>query len=864
MFKNIRKLLFGLSMHDLNQYRPYIEDFNKSIEIYEVKEYFTEFEAIVFFSEWKSIFMEPLKYNTGKSELGKSLKNIRKLLKNEGSLAKRLRENYYKNMITNSDNVLSNISGLSLDTQQRKAVLCGEENVLVIAGAGSGKTLTIAGKVSYLVNYKKVDPKKILLISFTKDSANEMKDRIKNKLRIDVDVKTFHKLGFDILKASDKITPKIDNDFLELVIEGYLRNHILKSVEQSRALIDFFAYYLNASEDANDFDTLDEYYKSIKEQKFETLKDSLSRYGILQINRESKKTIKGEFVKSYEELMIANFYFISGIEYEYERDYEYKTETNEFAQYRPDFYLPKYKIYHEHFGVDKDNKVPWLGPIEEKKYQEGMLWKRELHNEKSTTLIETFSYQKSDGDLLDKLKYNLINLGVEFSQKNLNSVLKGILLTDSSEYKLFINLISDFIRMYQSTGRSISCIDEVLSTRYLSGVRLARTKLFIKLVVPIYRLYFESKMQNNLIDFNDMIINSTKLIEDKSIKLEYDYIIVDEYQDISKIRLNLVDSIKKQNNSQLFCVGDDWQSIFRFAGSDLNLFTGFDNRLGNCEILRIEKTYRNSQELVDIAGKFVMKNPHQYKKNLKSISNVENPVIIDYFKNENDIITKIKNSIDKLVEVHGQDISIMLIGRNNFDFKILSTAFKVNKEYVFYQKYPDLVIRRYTAHSSKGLEADHVIIINCSSKEAGFPSRVQSDYLLENILSKLDNFRFAEERRLFYVALTRAKFTVTLIVPVNRQSAFVKEIKEYRNVSVLNNSNEKTEQVHICPYCKGDLLKSKYGYYCINKPFCSYRGDIRMNLKKKCDKCGDYLIWRKTKDGKRGFYGCNSYKNGCK
>src|SRR5690606_26713561 len=263
---------------------------------------------------------------------------------------------------------------------QRKAIIIDEDNQLVIAGAGSGKTTTIAGKVKYLTQRQGVNPQSILLISFTRKSAEEMKERIENKMNIDLPIKTFNKLGLDIIAEVYNEKPSIyesnGKSHLER-ISSFIENS-KKNGKYFDRLIDFISYYLKPYKEITDFKTDSEHNNYLNEQKLEGYKM------VTKIKNGIEITYR-ERLKSQEEVLIANFLFRNGIEYEYEEKYKYKTASKQFGQYKPDFYLPQYEIYIEHFGVDENWNVPdWFkgkdGKTAKEVYNEGIEWKRQEHS----------------------------------------------------------------------------------------------------------------------------------------------------------------------------------------------------------------------------------------------------------------------------------------------------------------------------------------------------------------------------------------------------------------------------------------------------------------------------------------------------
>jgi len=789
-------------------------------------------------------------------------------------LVKKWNAEYVASELSINEDFLSSIDGKSLDNQQRKAVVVDEDNNLVLAGAGSGKTLTISAKVKYLVDKKNVNPEDILLISFTRKAADEMQERIINKLKINVQAMTFHKLGLDIISRSRGIRPDVFEDLPD-VIDQYFNDEIKSDKKVISSLIDFFGYYLNIPKDLEKFDTLGDAYEHDKNLDFETIKSKIeSMESGLKVD---KTTIKGESVKSLEEVTIANFLYLHGVKYTYEKEYPY-TYADENDKYRkkyhPDFYLEDYDIYLEHFGITKDFKAPWLSPIEEQKYIEGIAWKRDLHKKMNTTLIETYSYYNKDGMLLTNLDILLKSQGVIYSDVDYKEIYEMLFGQKKDKYfEEFKKLVQTFIGLFKSRGFSEEHFDVLnkVASGYKNAFLRQRTILFLSIVSPIFSKYQSVLVSSEKVDFNDMINMATDIIKNNLVALPYKYIIVDEYQDISMSRFNLIKEIKNQTNSKVMVVGDDWQSIYRFTGSDIDLFTQFEKHLGFCEIMKIEKTYRNSQELIDIAGKFVMKNPKQLKKDLKSDKHNSNPIKV--FGYSADINSALRKAIDEIIYLFGPNSEIMILGRTNYDIEMLNDSheFKILKGregvQVKDKRNEDLRISFMTVHKSKGLEATNVIIINLQNKLLGFPNKISDDPVLSLVLTDLDGYDYAEERRLFYVALTRTKNDTYLLVPDQHPSIFADELMKDYNLRFNMATGEQSIQANPnCPVCKKGylVLRRNNGngsqfLGCSNYPQC----DVTLNHVQllndyiKCDQCGGYMVLRKGKYG--DFYGCTNY-----
>lgn len=787
-------------------------------------------------------------------------------------------EDFIKSESIKYDGLFSNIDGKSLDEQQRTAVITDEDRILVLAGAGSGKTLTISAKVKYLCEIKNVNPQNILLVSFTKKSAQEMTDRIQNKLGINVEATTFHKLGLDIIKNADGFRPEVsDEDELSRFVHGFFENELLKYPDLIKSLTEYFTYYLDIPDKLENCSSLGELYEEEKTADLETLKSKYERENYIRETGSEKAqtytTLNNEKVKSLEETKIANFLFMHGVNYEYEKLYPYDSSDPLRKAYRPDFYLTDYDIYLEHFGVSKSFTVPWLSPVEEIKYLDGIRWKRAFHEENKTKLIETYSYYSSEGTLLKKLEELLLSNGVKLKNRDFTDVFNTVYASKSNKYfSEFIKLCCTFITLFKSNNYKIDHID-TLRQKYIfeesNEFLRERTSLFLEIIKVLIVEYQDYLSANNAIDFSDMIINAADKVTSGCDILPYKYVIVDEYQDISKSRFNFLKAIADRTNAKVFCVGDDWQSIYRFAGSDISLFTDFEKYFGYTKVLRIEKTYRNSQQLINEASRFILRNPLQLQKNLLSDKSLDYPLVFWGFDDEpKQVIQKV---INKIVSEFGMNSSILFLGRTNYDIEIVKKTglFKIiygyKSEKLEYLTIPELKIDFLSVHKSKGLEADNVIILNFKNDKLGFPNQIADDEVLNLVLTNADSYKHAEERRLFYVAITRTKNRTFVITDNKNPSPFINEFVESKSVCFVSIRNKTNENQTYCPCCKtGHLLKvvhdGKSFVGCSNYPKCKYTlrdATILLNPKK-CPSCGGFLVKRKGPNG-HWFVGCTNY-----
>ena len=657
--------------------------------------------------------------------------------------------------------LFDNIEGRALDEQQRTCIVKDEINNIVVAGAGSGKTTTIVGKVKYLLERLSYHPKELLVLSFTNNSASEMKERIKKEAGKDLDVMTFHKLGKEIIATVEGKQPSLTNIPLASFINQQLSEET-KNRCYLNELNSFFLYHFNQYKSPFEFETIEDYQKNLKSN--------------------GNLTFKGERVKSQEEMEIANFFYVNQIEYEYEAKYKFDVATREHSQYRPDFYLPEYDIYLEHFGIDREGNVPPFFKGEDGKsakqiYNEGIKWKRKQHARNKTTLIETYSYEKLEGTLVENLKEKLIEHGVVLKPMD-SDELWETLKQNISDNSSFIDLVETFIQHCKANSFSIADLktkNMQLCSKYLQK----RNAMFLSIVEPIYNQYIKRLREANEIDFNDMINKATDYINQGKFETAYRYIIVDEYQDISLPRYKLIKAIKDQVNAKLFCVGDDWQSIYRFAGSDLSFFTHFEKYFGHAEKSYIETTYRFPMDVINLSSNFILKNPNQIKKNLKSTNPDKSRAFELVYGTEKTLIRELKKRLDSLPSKS----NVLFLGRYRTDINnYLDYHLKLQNSSLQYSMRKDLKIEFMTIHGSKGLQADYVFILNNLKDKHGFPSNITDDPVLGLVLQEEEDYPYAEERRLFYVALTRAKKFVFLMVEKTNKSVFIRNRKGLRNL----------------------------------------------------------------------------------
>ena len=700
---------------------------------------------------------------------------------------------------------------INLDEEQRRIILRDDDYCLINAGAGSGKSTTMAAKVKYLVDKLHIKPEEIVMLSFTKKSSEDLDEKVNDILDLGISVSTFHSLGMKFIRKLYPYPVQIvgENEQKEIVC-NYIKE-LFKDKSKLRDLIFLFKQYENRNyiargfiQNYEKFDTFEDYFEDYKKRKYNTeasKKGGIHKYLLNRLNSEkSLYTIRGEKVKSIGEVRIANFLYINGIDYEYEKIFEEKVD--EERSYKPDFtveYQGK-KIYIEYFGLsDCYNEKNELNKREINKYNRIRKIKEKYQEAHNYDFIN-LDYKTPDGDFIKTLKKELETRDVEFKRKNYEEVFNRILNNNlNAEFFKFTDLITKFIDIFKNM---LVDNEDYMFDKRIAEIQEENFKYFcysqdkikeaeyrikgIEFLREIYRYYQKYLKEHQMIDYNDMINltykNVIKEVKNKYPELNYKYVIVDEYQDITFQRFLFVKRLVEYFNAKLISVGDDWQSIYAFTGSRLELFNKFTEIFINSkDDMYLSTTYRYGQELVDITSKFILENDKQSKKSIKAVKTLKNPIdIYEYEPFSED--EEIYNLIHKLYNENPNYQILILARTNSCLYELANSKFftKGINDALICNDLPDAKIEALTMHRSKGLTADQVIVFGL--REKIFPSKGRAYHWIFEYF-KLDTIKeempFAEERRLFYVALTRTRNKVYLVAPKSSKvkSEFINEIE---------------------------------------------------------------------------------------
>ena len=871
--------------------------------------------------------------------------------------ARKTREEHNKEattlILTKWKNFFDSCESNPLTEAQRTACVVDEDSTLVIAGAGSGKTSTIISKAAYLVASGLAKPEEILLLAYNRDAADEMKARIEEKLVGNGDVEfkanTFHAFGLHLLREGGQENLDITQfEEQKLKFRAWLitrlNHHLEKKPEYLTLLLEYFS----------------EFQVPVTKQTLMP-PDELATRGL------DFRTFGNEYVKSVGEVLIANFLYRNRVDYKYEADYTFPLEPQS-RRYRPDFKVTykvqkydeedpkKYKyvtktLWIEYFGIDENGNT--RPDIDKVKYKKSMEWKRHVHEKNGTTMLEltTADLMKfGKSGFLAKLQQLLCAENVSMKPMTKVEFLAALVEEEGRlhhKWEHFVDMVTAYLPLYTSLGFGY---EEIRERALKAGFDVDRLDVFNQLFQPLDSDYVAYKKKNNLMDFSDMIERACKLLKSGAVRVPYKYILVDEFQDISHARAQLLLEILKQNNrAKLFAVGDDWQAIYRFSGSDLSFFTGFADYFENAVVLHLDRTYRFSNTLNDLTSAFVCRNPEQIEKHMKTHVQVSRPSAIlrnvrlhlkdkvlpkigyvnddekKGMKNPAVVASKATNATvvetevcatnakakaevqddkdnasseifflksrdhyafaihywlkklaKKVAEREGKGNTVMLIGRKQWDKMEELEGIANLKE--LQEAYPTLAIEYSTAHSSKGLEADYVILVGLDARV--FPNEQRNDEIIDSVLPLIESFPFAEERRLLYVAMTRAKKYLIMLYDGQAPSTFATELGQASSRVLTVNGGEVG---YLCPSCMENQLqkfRSKSGevfYRCqcgklysackeCGHPYVEVKGG-KFCLNPKCDesqvtcpRCGvGSLKPRVNFIDQSRFFGCSMY-----
>ena len=750
------------------------------------KEHYFAYSEMVKYSDDVKFLYEKLDFlrcNGVLNNLSDEAKYLYDKIKNIETIRKNHNDEFVHSELEKQNTFFDKILDYPLDSQQRESIVKLEDNCLVISSAGSGKTSTMIGKLMYLVQQRKIQPQRILTITYTHKAAEELTQRL---MGTGLSCMTFHKLAMTIVAKVEGCMPSIaDNSLFVNVFYNKM-----KKTEFRHAILNYLTDYKSLVKSEHEYNSSIEYYKDRR------------KYGIAALypDRDDRMI----FTKSEEEKKICSYLTELGVTFKYEQPYEYDTLTEDYRQYKPDFTIYykddkgiERKVYLEHYAINSAGQVPrWFGNgkpdgwnAANQRYLEGIKWKEQLHKEYGTKLVFTTSADFHNNSIRSRLRSILSEAGVPIKEPTQDELINKIISRNKSLENALLQMTQSFINLVKANGKTVEDIRNVALAKH------SNRDIFVidNIMQPLWDAYQNELQERKEMDFTDIIVKATQYCNEGKWNNKYEFILIDEFQDISVDRYNFLLSLRTElPKTKLYCVGDDWQSIYRFTGSDISLFSQFSKYFGFTEECKIETTYRFGNPLIQESSRFVQRNPSQKKKNVHPRTENAPETKISFMGYESQ--SELQSLLARMIARVPADKTAYIISRYTYDVNELASP-NIKMEYDRNKDNITLTIagRRVkflTIHASKGLEADYVFMLNCNSGLYGFPSLVSDDPILDYVLSDAEHYEYAEERRVFYVGITRAKIHTVVMYNNDTPSPFVTET----NSKVAINPNP-------CPWC---------------------------------------------------------------
>lgn len=694
----------------------------------------------------------------------------------------------------------TNLDGLN--HKQREAVITEDKRVLVLAGAGSGKTRTLLQKLVYLVHDKGVKPSSILSITFTKNAANEMIDRLifsadetgqyqrlvtdkkinqkeKEYLRFtharkyrwiqNLTLKTFHSLCYGILRNFG--VDEFDNQFRVISDKKLTDGTFGKNTAPETSFEVMHKILIEACDKPA-------FMLSLKRYILDYFIDNIHKNQHPVYSRAYSgrffTTLKGDRVRSKSERDIADWLYRHNIKYEYEPEVNIKD-----FDFKPDFYVPHANMYIEHVS----NKSYYLKDKEEQFNKAGKLF------------VKTYEAMTKDSALFNRAMERIVQGHLSDNYTGENA------LFFEEEFRTYHEEIRRFITQVLHTIDMVKVENLPMEEIYARAQKdqHERIRMFYQLALPLYKKYMAYCINKSYLDFNDMLIRALSLFDQRQeirdkFQQRYKYILVDEFQDVNKLQVDLIQRLLLKN-SQLFCVGDDWQSIYGFRGSEVNYIIHFRRYFENATIIKLHLNYRSTEHIVGASNEVIKNNKHKVDKDIVASKKSASKINIYAYQ-------ELEEGVNYLV----QEIRCMMDrGFTNEDILVLYRRSRMFDPYRARLKQENLRVNGKTIHSSKGLEARAVFIIGLTEGYGGFPDIWLDDRIFQTIRQVKHDMLMEEERRLFYVALTRAKDELFLITEKGNESSFIDEIPGQYLINYQKAVAPMVEKVLMCDGCHGRL-----------------------------------------------------------
>ena len=695
-----------------------------------------------------------------------------------------------------NNNIPASLS--SLNKQQKAAVTAEDKRVIVIAGAGSGKTQTLLQKILYLINEKNVKPSEILAITFTKNAANEMIDRL--ILSIDFDghykdilqnkklsestkhthrrkqivktgwirnltIRTFHSLCYSILRTYG--VSEFDNKFKIITDTGHLDEE-MSSITASETT--YTALHKVLIDCCSEKDYLIELKRYVLDYLVDKL--HLPQRSALALSSDNKiyTSLNGTKVRSKSEQYIADWLYRHNIKFVYEPKVTFQEK-----EFYPDFFIPDANLYIEHIS----------------NLSKGSGFKEKQFNIAGKLLVKTYEEMTRDTSLfnlaLERIIRNRLPDGFD-----VDAVLyyEEEFRNRHHEIRNFLRQLIRVIDMIKVDGLSMKDIAQKASLDPHQRIRD-----FYKLVLPLVDKFETYCTDRSYLDFNDLNIKAIHLLKNSEeirhkFFQQYKYVLVDEFQDVNKIQVSFIKTLMNPD-AQLFCVGDDWQSIYGFRGADVQYIVEFTRFFKDARCISLDTNYRSTPNIVDASSEVIRNNRFMVDKVIKaqkkSRKKIEVYSAIDFEDGVDFAVQEVKELLAQGIP----NDQILFLYRRSKMFEPYRERFKKEKIHVSAK----------TIHAAKGLESKAVFIVGLTQGSGGFPDVWLDDRIYQTIRPVKYDILLEEERRLFYVALTRAEDILYLITEKGNESMFIDEIPPSYKV-LFSKSLQSVLPIKVhCPSC---------------------------------------------------------------
>lgn len=734
-----------------NMVKVAVEDYNTLF--YDATRYIELSDVILWKTKYKNLHDQVSEFLIGnglsKSKLPNSYENVFEEIPEMFKKIAKKRSKHNRCLIRegleHARDALLMVGMTKIDRKQLLSIVKEDKTNLVLGGAGTGKTTVAAARAKYILRMMKCTCDELIFITNL-----EQKSYASQLVGSDVAVTSFREVATKIVKSIDGKNPKL----IDIDMQTFFEEKIHKAIEKKEyinRLIDYVLFFKFNYGTAFNWQSEEQYQQHLKE--FPAI------------------TLRGDYVKCYEHMDIANFLFSNGIDYDYDKPYVRDVLDFDKRRYRPAFYLPDFKLYIDCFEIDKKGLVPkykvsvFNVKTPSIQYREAVNRIREIHREYDTKLLEVYSYEKMDNTLFGNLEKKLQREGVVFSPLDPFYIWDIISKMNSVIIPELVQLFIALFKLSRSRGLND---EELLNTNRSQNRTFAcsykRNESILSLFIPLYKDYMsmlDTPSSEAFTDEENLIYKAEYFLRHNRFISPYKYIIVDNYQNITKPQLALLKALKEQKDSYIFCTADDWQCLGGQMGSDVNFTIDFELYWGSSETSCLENCYRNSFSITNVSKHFITQNKDQLRKMIFSTDNsLHNCIEIIEADNYIHLVEATNNCIFEL----SQSGTVALIGRYRNDLDLFMGKIPANTPF-------------YTVFQAANITADYIIIINNLKTEIGFPCTLQSDDVLELVSEKNEVFKNSQERRLFYIAITRAKKKVVLLCIKDCVSEFVEELK---------------------------------------------------------------------------------------